>query len=61
MSIKVYCRRCKKELKELGALIISPPETETRLSDKVYKMHICLICYFELMEWFGINDKKIII
>jgi len=49
--IKVYCRKCGKQLKEPGALIISPPETK----DKVYKLHICLGCYIKdggLMDWF---------
>ena len=50
--IKVSCRRCGKQLRELGALIISPPENEYNKSEKVYKMHICLTCYFNLMDWF---------
>ena len=52
--IKVKCRRCKKELNEQGALIISPPETEYR----VYKLHICLDCYFKLMDWFEKAGEK---
>lgn len=44
--IKVFCRKCGKELKA------SPPETEDKSSSKVYKMHLCLGCYFKLMDWF---------
>jgi hypothetical protein len=55
--IKVFCRKCGQSLQEQGALIISPPETtQGRMSVKVYKMHICISCYFMLMDWF--SSKK---
>ena len=45
--LKIKCKKCKKQLIEQGALIFSPPETYER----VYKFHICLHCYFKLMDW----------
>ena len=55
--IKVFCRKCGQSLQEQGALIISPPETtQGKMSVKVYKMHICLQCYFNLMDWFDSKE-----
>ena len=52
--IEVFCCKCGKELNEKGGVIISPPETEpSKLVDKGYKMHLCLQCYFKLMDWFN--------
>lgn len=45
--MKIVCKRCHKVLKNFGGLIFSPPETHER----VYKFHICLQCYFKLMDW----------
>jgi hypothetical protein len=56
--IKVFCRKCKQSLQEPGGLIISPPETEGRYSSKVYKMHLCLQCYFMLMDWLEISPQQ---
>lgn len=41
MSIKPICTRCNKELKEFGAILISPPNPE----GLVIKEHICKKCY----------------
>jgi ribosomal protein L40E len=45
--LKIKCKKCKQQLTEQGALIFSPPETHER----VYKFHICMQCYFKLMDW----------
>ncbi len=41
MAIKPICDKCKKELQEFGAILLSPPDKES----KVIKFHICKICY----------------
>lgn len=46
MSIKPYCDKCKKELKDFGAILFSPPDK----SSKVIKFHICKKCYSEIKK-----------
>ncbi len=41
MSIKPKCNKCKKELKDFGGILLSPPDKR----DRVRKYHICKICY----------------
>jgi C4-type Zn-finger protein len=41
--IKVLCDYCGKELKDLGALLFSPPN-----KDIVQKFHICRNCYYNI-------------
>ncbi len=41
MAIKPKCDICKKELKDFGALLFSPPAK----NNKVKKFHICKNCY----------------
>lgn len=41
MAIKPNCNKCKKELKDFGGILLSPPD---RLS-MVKKFHICKKCY----------------
>ena len=41
MAIKPICDKCKKELKDFGAILLSPPDIE----NKVRKFHICKECY----------------
>jgi hypothetical protein len=41
--IKVICYRCKKELKEVGALLFSIPYGYEK--NQVDKFHICVKCY----------------
>jgi hypothetical protein len=41
MAIKPVCDKCKEELKEFGAILLSPPDSES----KVKKFHLCVSCY----------------
>lgn len=43
MSIKPFCDMCKKELKEFGGILFSPPKGKI-----VKKFHICKPCYMKL-------------
>jgi hypothetical protein len=51
----LQCLRCKTEIKDRGALIISPPfrntpkELDEPYSDIVIKFHICTECYPKIM------------
>jgi uncharacterized protein with PIN domain len=38
--IKPVCDKCKKELNDFGAILLSPPT-----DNKVTKFHICKNCY----------------
>lgn len=45
--LKILCDRCGFELKELGALLFSPPEGQT-----VIKRHLCIQCYADIVrDW----------
>ncbi len=46
MAIKPKCDKCKKELKEFGAILLSPPNAKNR----VIKFHICKKCYGEMVK-----------
>lgn len=54
MAIKPYCDRCKKELKEFGGLLFSPPNKE----GTVKKFHICKDCFKEVIPNFKKSGKK---
>lgn len=41
MAINPQCDRCKKELKEFGGLLFSPPNEK----NEVKKNHLCVDCY----------------
>ena len=41
--IKVNCFKCEKELKELGAIVLSPPS-----GDICFKFHLCQSCYINI-------------
>lgn len=43
MAIKPKCDKCKKELKEFGAILLSPPK-----KNMVKKFHLCRKCYREI-------------
>ena len=45
--IKVYCRKCNKELDEQGSLVFGIPNGLCEVS----KNHICTNCHSELMDW----------
>lgn len=47
MSLKPICDKCKKELKEFGAILLSPPDKKST----VKKFHICKGCYKEIVKF----------
>ena len=46
MPINPICDICKKDLDDFGAILLSPPDENSR----VKKFHICKDCYDELVE-----------
>jgi len=48
MAIKPKCDKCKKELKEFGGILLSPPK-----KNMVRKFHLCQGCYREILHSFG--------
>ena len=42
--IKPLCGICGKELKDFGAIVISPPEHGNN-DNRVDKYHVCIQCY----------------
>ena len=48
MAIKPKCDNCKKELKEFGAILLSPPKKNV-----VKKFHLCQTCYKKIYEKLG--------
>ncbi|MBU0547051.1 MAG: hypothetical protein ABH876_02020 [Patescibacteria group bacterium] len=48
MAIKPKCDKCKKELKEFGGILFSPPKKKM-----VEKFHLCRKCYREILSSFG--------
>lgn len=46
MTITPVCDKCKKELNNFGAILLSPPNQE----NSVKKFHICKECYEEIEE-----------
>ena len=51
MAIKPRCDKCKKELKEFGAILLSPPKKNI-----VRKFHLCHKCYYEVSR--GMDKKN---
>ena len=41
MAIQPKCDKCKEEIVEFGAILLSPPNSE----DKVHKYHLCIKCF----------------
>ena len=41
MAIKPQCDYCKRELVDLGAILLSPPDDRGRVD----KIHVCKACY----------------
>jgi hypothetical protein len=68
--IKPICYSCRKELKQAGAILLSPPSnycafSEEKLSilDSVFKFHLCKDCYnlvFEFINQYGNTTKRTI-
>lgn len=46
MAIKPNCDFCKKELKEFGGILLSPPDKKS----KVLKLHLCVLCYKQILK-----------
>ena len=45
MAIKPHCDFCKKELRDFGALLFSPPNKK----NGVKKFHLCKKCYQKIV------------
>lgn len=48
MAITPICDKCKKELVDFGAILLSPPDE----NDKVRKFHLCKSCYHDVINSF---------
>lgn len=48
MAIKPKCDKCKKELKEFGGILLSPPKKNV-----VQKFHLCPKCYLKIFRGLG--------
>ncbi len=46
MAINPKCDMCGKELLDYGAILLSPPDSQS----KVVKYHVCKECYKEIEE-----------
>ncbi|MEK6892733.1 MAG: hypothetical protein AABX07_00870 [Nanoarchaeota archaeon] len=51
MTINPKCDKCKKELNEFGAILLSPPDKDNNIK----KLHLCKECYLEIVKNFKIN------
>lgn len=47
MPIKPVCDKCKKELGDFGAILLSPPDKK----NKVKKFHLCKFCYRKIVDY----------
>lgn len=65
--IKPICFKCREELNENGAILLSPPTnyylpTEPQLSyDRIFKFHLCRACYtlvFNLINQYGNSTDR---
>jgi hypothetical protein len=45
MGIQPRCGKCKQELQEYGAILLSPPKKD----NSVEKFHLCQRCYDDLI------------
>jgi len=54
----IICDKCKKELKDLGALVFSPPTKDDPImvDNVVTKYHVCKHCWFYLEEFLNENE-----
>ena len=46
MAINPTCDKCKNDLNESGAVLLSPPDDESHVD----KMHLCVNCYDDMLE-----------
>jgi hypothetical protein len=57
VAIQVLCDRCLEELKEKGAIILSPPQDDHGV-DVVQKYHLCVRCYDWLVKMTVRKEKR---
>ena len=48
MAIQPNCNKCGAELKEFGAILLSPPDS----NDSVKKYHLCVDCFDKIASEF---------
>jgi hypothetical protein len=48
--IRPRCDKCKEELVEFGAILLSPPDS----MNLVRKWHLCRKCYDKILELFDL-------
>ena len=48
--IRIHCISCQKELKELGGLLLSPPQVDLGRY-LVHKYHVCVSCWKDLADY----------
>jgi hypothetical protein len=56
VAFKIWCKRCKREINQPAALVISPPEP----GDLVAKYHLCVGCFIEVKNWMIDNTLAIV-
>ena len=49
--LKLKCDKCRKELKETGGLVFSPPFNYEYMEGITQKIHLCRKCYDKFMKW----------
>ena len=54
MAIAPVCDLCREELKDFGALLFSPPNTQS----EVKKFHVCKPCYEKLLAEYKLEDIR---
>ena len=54
MAIKPKCDKCQNELKEFGAILLSPPNKKSN----VHKYHLCVECYEYIKSLINGIDKN---
>lgn len=57
--IRVRCAKCKRELDEPGAILLSPPSTSDPRGDDVVKKHLCVGCYDLVAEFLRENPRYV--
>lgn len=50
MAIKPKCDLCRDELKDFGAILLSPPDKK----GMVKKYHVCKTCYAEMKRRYNL-------
>ncbi len=55
MAIKPICDKCKLELQDFGAILLSPPN----LKSQVKKFHICKSCFNTIEKDMRKKNRKL--